>query len=290
VAGRWAAASSFSFAGAFYMTANDFGIYGLIASGSYVFAQIAGMEAYQTIMRRISQAGTEAFIPDRPFYARMMVFTGTIAFATGAGLGLWFGWSQPVVLLCAGIVLSEYLGVEAMRVLIAERHYNASMAAVSMRFLPWSVGFPLLRLAGVLKGNWPIEQVLAAWLVFSFVAMAFTIPILPRYLCRAPAGFRAWFIGILRSAPPWVVIALSARFIESGTRMVPGFLIDEAAAGRFVFLASIASLGAVAMKSAIEPLYFTRMIVAEEGSRARRQFALVNLAVLGAFAAVALAA
>lgn len=262
------------------MSPRDFGIYGLIASASYVIAQIAGIEAYQIVMRRISQATPEDFIEDRPFYGRMLFLTGSIAASFGTALGLYFSWSPIIVAMCAGIVTLEYLGVEAQRVLIAERQYNRAMAQVSMRFLPWSVAFPLLTLLGTIEPTWSIETVLGSWLFFSAISIFLATPVLPLYFAKLPEGFKCWLTQIFRAAPPWMIVALSGRFLESGSRMVPGFVINENAAGRFVFLASISTIGAVAIRSAVEPMFFTRMIARDGADKARRAFTIVSLAVL----------
>jgi hypothetical protein len=276
----------FALSAAFFMEPRAFGIYGLIAASSYIFIQIAGIEAFAVVMRRIAVSHPGEGGDDRPFYGRFMILSACLSFIMGAGLGHWFGWSAEIILLSGGIVALEYIGVEAVRILAAEKRPDLSLYAASMRFTLWSFGFPLLGLAGLLAAPWKLEWVLLAWLVSDIAALAFLAPVWRRYGAPMSAGFWTWYRVLLRGAPRWVIIALAPRFLESGVRVVPGFAIDEAAAGRFVFLATLAAIGSIGLRSVIEPFFFARMLDPEEGAGARRQFARATAALvaLGALA------
>lgn len=275
-----ALASRFIFAvvGAFFMTADEFGVYGLVATGSYVIAQIAGLEAAPVVLRRIAQQSGPSRCLDQRFYGRLLLITGAAAFALGLAFASWFDWALSITLCCGGIVLLEYWGIEASRILVVERRVGLAMVSVSMRFLPWSIGFPISAAIGFYPAPWSVEHVLLAWLLSSAASLLCIAPAIAAYYGSLPPGFGRWLTILLRGSPKWVIIALCSRFLESGLRMVPGFVIDEAAAGRFVFISTLAATGGIAIRSVIEPIYFTRMITPDQSSEARREFGRITAA------------
>jgi|GEM_PF-5743469 hypothetical protein len=276
----------FVFAAAFWMDPEAFGIYGLIAAGTYVFSQIAGIEAFQIVMRRVARKESGDGLDDRPFYGRFIFLSAPIAFGLGAGMGVWFGWPTEVTLMAGAITAFEYLGVEAMRILVAENRADLSLLSVATRFVFWSFGFPVLTVAGIIGAPWPLDAVLASWLVSSVLALTFLAPIWAPYWQPMPAAFWSWYRMILAAAPRWIVVALTMRFLESGVRMVPGFMIDEVAAGHFVFLATLAGFGGIGMKAVVEPFFFARMVRPDTGKAARRRFGQLTLVVNAAGAVV----
>ncbi len=283
-----ALASRFGFilAAAFFMEPTAFGIYGLIAAGSYVLVQIAGIEAYAEVMRRIATTRPGCDGDDRPFYGRFVVLSAALAFAGGTAMGLGFGWPPHIALLAGAIVALEYTGVEAGRILVAEDRADLALLAASLRLAPWSLGFPLLAVAGLMPGPWPLEWVLAAWIACATASLGLLTPVARRYAGWADRPFWPWYRDRLRLAPRWLAIALAPRFLESGVRLVPGLVIDDAAAGRFILLATLAGIGAIAVRSVIEPFYFAAMLDPRTGTAARRRFARTTgvMLALGALA------
>lgn len=271
----------FLFSAAFFMTPEAFGIYGLIAASSHVFLQIAGVEAYAVVMRRVATTEAGAASDDRPFYGRFVGLSSSLAFGMGAGLGLAFGWPVEIVLLAGGVAAVEYAGVEVMRILVAEGRAGLSLIAAAIRHVPWAFGLPLLGLLDILPGPWAPELVLAAWVVSGLASLGLIAPVWRRYAAAPYGAFGRWYGAVLRGAPKWILIALAPRFLESGVRVIPGAVIDEAAAGRFVFLATLAGIGAIGVRSVIEPFFFTAMLEPRTGAAARRRFAKATVAMLG---------
>jgi hypothetical protein len=258
------------------MTPIDFGIYGIIASSSYLINQIVGLEAHQTTLRRVALQ-TEAGLGGRPAYGRFVALSAFLSGIGGMAFALWFGWSPTVIALSGAIVAAEYVGTEVTRILIVEGRSSSAQVSVSLRFVPWCFGWPIAMFAGFVQKPWNLELVLLSWLLSSVFGLLFIIPLLPRYFGAMGEGFFRWYRGTLAVAPMWLVVALCWRFLETGIRLVPAFVIDEATAGRYVFFANLASIGSTGLKAAIEPFWHLRMIQPESGARARHEFAVVSL-------------
>jgi len=273
---------------AFFMTPEAFGIYGLIAASSFVIVQLAGIEAHAVVMRRVAVTLAGSARDDRPFYGRFVILSSAFAFGGGVSLGLAFGWPAPITLLAGAIVALEYAGVEATRILAAEKRPTLALCTASLRVVPWALGIPALGALGGLDAWWSLEVVLSAWAVCGAAALAMLAPVRARYARPLPGSFSGWYGTILRRAPRWVVIALAPRFLESGVRIVPGAMLGEAEVGRFVFLATLAGIGPIAVRAVVEPYYFAAMLDPATGRAARQGFARATLGViaLGTLASV----
>lgn len=271
------------------MNAVEFGIYGLIASASAVIVQVAGLELYQITLRSVAKSSAQD--ADRAHYGRFMALAAAIAGLTGAGFAAWFGWMPMVICLAAGICAAEYIGTETQRICVVEGRADLAMFSVSLRFLPWNLGLPL---AAVLRIDspalWSIEFVLGSWLACSLLGSICLAAVGRPYAARAVTGFVGWLRDLGPQIPRWIVIALCYRFLETGMRLVPGILIDEKAAGRFILLSTLASIGSTGVKAALEPFWFVRLIRSDSGAAARREFMFVTIGWLAAAAIVSTAA
>lgn len=277
----------FMMVGVFFMTPEDFGIYGVVVAVTLVIAQIVGLEAFQTSLRKIVRANTgdrpDAAAPDegeKLIFGRFVIGAAVVAFALGAAVALALGWTMPLVLLTGAICAVEYLCVEIMRVLVAEERPNLALISVSCRFTFWALGFPLLGVLGVLPDLWEVEWVLMAWLISGACAALFVWPVSHAYLGPLQRPFWPWMRDVARVSPKWLAIALNTRYFEGGVRLLPAFIIGEAAAGNFTFLTTLASVGIIAMRSVVEPFWFTRLIHSKTGAGARATFRKITLAVL----------
>jgi nitrate reductase NapE component len=268
----------FTIFAAMWMSPMDFGVYGIVTAASAIIVQCVGLEAYQVTLRRVSRAGEEERpLPDRAHYGRFVALAALLAALSGAAFAAWFGWSLRLVALTAGVCLAEYVGTEATRILVAERRPDAAMFSISLRYLPWNLGLPLLALLGLVPRHWSAEAILLSWFLCSTAGCLFLVQVAHAYAVRTESGFAPWLKVLSREVPRWMLIGLSWRFLETGIRIVPGVLIDEKAGGHFVFFATIASIGSTGLKAAIEPFWFVRMIGAAEGAKARREYALITL-------------
>ena len=146
----------------------------------------------------------------------------------------------------------------------------------------------MLAALGGLAAPWPLELVLGAWTICAAASLGFVAPVWSNYARPMRGRFVYWYGTILRRSPRWLLIALAPRFLESGVRIVPGAMIGEVEVGRFVFLATLAGIGPIAVRAMVEPYYFAAMLDASTGAVARRRFAAATLALiaLGALASV----
>ncbi|WP_336963535.1 hypothetical protein [Sphingobium aquiterrae] len=268
----------FTLFAAMWMTPTDFGIYGLVASASPIILQLVGLEAYQVTLRNISKSGmTPQAMADRAHYGRFIGLAACLAGLSGLAFALWFQWSLQLIALTAAVCIAEYVGTEATRILVSEQRPDSAMFSISLRYLPWNLGLPLLALANVIPRHWSAETVLLCWLVCSVAGSLFLLEVGGRYVARVDSAFRDWALALVRQVPRWVLIGISWRFLETGVRIVPGVMIDEKATGHFVFFATLASIGSTGLKAAIEPFWFVRMIRGESGRRARREYAGITV-------------
>lgn len=263
---------------AVHMTAIDFGIYGLLAAASALIIQIAGLELYQITLRSVAKSD-DPLDAERAHYGRFMLIAATSSAIAGLCFAAYFHWSPLVLMLAAGICAAEYLGTETQRICVVEGHADLAMFSVSLRYLPWNLGPPVLAILGLMPTNWwSIEAILTGWLACSVLGSLFLFAVGRPYFKRYSASFTRWFVTLGPRIPRWIVIALCYRFLETGMRLVPGFLISEQVAGRFVLLSTLASIGATGVKAALEPFWFVRLIRPESGATARREFMFVTLA------------
>ena len=264
------------------MGALEFGIYGLVASASAIILQIAGLELYQVTLRAVAR-NPGSNNDDRAHYGSFMLIAAGIAALSGIVFAGWFGWSPAVLGLVGGICAAEYLGTEAQRICVVEGRPDLAMFSVSLRYLPWNLGLPVASLLGLAGPSWwTIDVVLTAWLLSSIAGSLLIFPVLRPYRDRAKARFHRWFVDLSGQIPRWILIALCYRFLETGVRLVPGILIDERAAGRFVLLATLAGIGSTGVKAVLEPFWFVRLIQPGDDGRARREFGRMTIAWLSA--------
>ena len=261
------------------MSPEDYGIYGLITAASYVFIQISGLEIHVIVMRRVVNK-TKSTDAERRFYGRFILVSSIIAFTMSYGFAQSFNWDIQIVILSACIITVEYLGTELNRILVAEQKAELSMYSVFTRFAIWSLAFPLLGLMNYLPDVWKLEWVLLSWLGFSTLALLFAAPIFKNYFAQIDTGFSTWMFHNLKHSPKWILIALAPRFLENGIRIVPGFVIDEKSAGQFIFLATLASIGGIGVKTIIEPFFFSQMLNKTIGKSAQNSFGNITRAVL----------
>jgi O-antigen/teichoic acid export membrane protein len=270
----------FTIIAAIGMTPNEFGIYALVTSASAMILQLAGLELYQIILRAVAKS-ERPLDDDRAHYGQFMIAAAVAAALAGALLSAWFGWSPTILLLTAAICAMEYIGTETQRICVVEHRPDLAMFSVSLRYLPWNLGLPVLYLIGVLPHEaWTIEIVLASWLMCSTLGCLFLFSVGRPYFMRAVTPFFPWFSYLSSQIPRWIIIALCYRFLESGMRMIPGIIISESAAGRFALLSTLASIGSTGIKAALEPFWFVRLIRADTGAEARKEFARVTLGFL----------
>ena len=280
----------FIFVAATWMTSADFGVYGLIATATFLILQVVGLEAYQVTLRNVaSKAEIEIEKDERGHYGNFVLLSSVLAFVVGYLFAWSFGWPIYVSLLCAAIVSSEYVGTEVYRILIAENHAVAAMFSIGIRYIPWNFGFPIASYVGLIETPWPLEWVLGVWLASSLAGVFFALPFLTRYISRPSYRFKTWYTQALQRAPRWVTIAMCGRFLENGVRIVPGLLVGEEEAGRFIFFATLASVGATGLKTAIEPFFYVQLVQPPDPTEARHKFAMVSMIwlVIGAVVSVA---
>jgi hypothetical protein len=262
---------------ALWMTPTDFGIYGLVASAAAIIVQLVGLEAYQVTLRGISKSGVTAqTLADRACYGRFIGLAAIAAGLSGVIFALWFHWSPWLVALTAAICIAEYIGTEATRILVSEQRPDSAMFSISLRYLPWNLGLPLLGFFDIIPRHWSAEMILLCWFACSAGGCLFLLEVSQRYTARLQGPLGDWASALMRQVPRWVVIGIAWRFLETGVRIVPGVMIDEKATGHFIFFATLASIGSTGLKAAIEPFWFVRMIRGESGRQARREYAFIT--------------
>lgn len=265
----------FIFFAAVSMTPTEFGVYGIIGSAAFLINQLVGLEAYQRILRRIAQNSNEGG-EERAGYFRLVCIGMLVSALLGTALGTYFGWTVRICLLAAVVIATEYVATEVNRALVAENRPILALSSGSIRVMPWNLGLPLLTLLNLLETPWSIELVLVSWIVCSIAGTLFIASVFRHYCVPFAGSFGKWYWLRIKEAPPWLVTAMSSRFLENGVRLLPAFFLGEIAAGHFILLSTLASIGSIGVKAAIEPFWFVRMVHAEEGQRARRQFMLLS--------------
>ena len=263
---------SFVLVAALKMSPADLGRYGVATSLAMLIPGFVGIEAYQIVCRAI--ANLEASDDEKATYGSFTLAAAAVAFVSTL-LVLWaMRWSPWAVALGAAVVGSEHLGNELFRILVAEGRRHAALQCFSIRSGLWSLGLPILAVAGVVRGPWSLNLVLEAWLFSGLVGLLYAVS-LPAAYRPSVRGFRAlggWLTGIWKSSAAWLAIAMSWRFIDSGPRLIAGLFLAAAEAGRFTFLNTISGIPTVVIKGVVEPMFFVDLAVLGNIEFRRRYF------------------
>lgn len=266
-----------------YMQPADFGRFGLLAAIAQIVPVLVGLEAHQIFLRRILQDPVNA-PANRRLYAAFAVAGAFVSGMIGALVLAAFGWSLAEVLLGGAILALEQIGLETFRNLINERKPALSVLSVALRTGAWGIAVPALFFAGLVSEPWTFEIIQLFWIAGSAGALLAGIPIWrlfrPNRANFDPRRNLGPLREVLRRSWMWIVYTASWRVIETGGRFLCAWIISEAASGRFTFLAMLASIGYVAQKGVVEPIYYPRLAVFEATESTFRQFARVNLVVI----------
>lgn len=264
-----------------YMLAEDFGRFGLLAGLAILIPTVVGMEAYQVLLRRVLQEPEEVAAHTRRFYATWTLSGSLLTGLAGALTLVCFRWSAVEVALGALVLMLEHLGLDIVRILVAEQRPALAMLSLALRNGAWGVMVPLLYFAGLFPAPWRLEVVLCAWIAGGIAANLAVFPVFHRFRPRRRDVTLRQGIATLRElggkSRNWVVFTGSLRVIETGGRFVCAWMISEAAAGRFTFLSMFASLSYLAFKAGVEPLYYPRLMLPEVSEATRREFLRVTL-------------
>lgn len=239
-----------------------FGKVAIAMAISVIVIGISGLEGYQTLLRKIAFDKTEENYSLRVFYIYFSLIGSVFSFFISFIVFFLYGWSIQFILLCSIVVLIDHLNVELCRLLIVENKANFSIAALAMRTGTWALVVPFY---SSINPDFIItaEFVLIVWGGSSAIGLLFYLSIQSKYKFRLIGyiEFIGFYKEVLLNAPKWVAIIVSWRSLESGSRLLTGLLISEAAAGKITILSTIASLSLVAIKSVIEPSYFSKILL-----------------------------
>lgn len=254
------------------MRPDEFGRIGIVLATAVIVVAVVGLEAYQTLLRRIAQGEGESSA--RAFYVRFAIAGGCASTAVAATLFHAYGWSPALVVLAALVVGFEHLNIEVCRMLVGEGRSTLSIVAMSARTGLWAIAIPVLSFAKIIPRQWSESLVLSAWLACSVAGLLCWIPIASNYL-RPQIDFprfKRTLMEVLRLSVVWIVVVVSWRAMENGGRLITAYAFDDALSGRFTLLATIASFGLVGVKGILEPMFFAKMLQSD-GEAQIRQFA-----------------
>lgn len=255
------------------MEQDHFGRVGMVMATAMLCVALVGVEAYQTLLRKIIQGDTEEKEYTRAFYIRFAICGAIVSGLLSSIVFFLYGWQPSLIALGATVVAAEHLNIEVCRLLITEGRSTLSTLALALRTGVWAVLLPLLTLSGVIPGGWSEEFVLRWWLACSLAGLCCFAPELQKYATASISvgRYRPIIVGVLRASRVWVVITLSWRLLENGGRLAVAAILGEAQSGRFTLIATLASLSLVATKGILEPIYFSRILRAG-GNKAMLEF------------------
>lgn len=263
-----------------HMTPDEFGRVGIVMAISLIVIGVSGLEGYQTLLRKISQSDDDVSAESRSFYCYFSVFGSCLSLLISIFVFAVYGWSADFVVLCGLVVAVDHLNIELCRVLIAEGKSVLSIGTLAMRTGSWALAIPLLYYMNVTDGVVSAQYVVSCWGVASGIGLLSFYAIRGRYKFKQfqKNNFKFQLLLIAKSAPRWVAVVVSWRFLESGARVLAGLLVSEAAAGKITLLSTVASFSLVAVKSIIEPVYFSKILKSgQDGEAALKSFSRLVL-------------
>jgi O-antigen/teichoic acid export membrane protein len=261
------------------MPEDDFGRVGVVLATAVLVIAVVGLEGYQTLLRLIVQSDTKPAV--RAFYLYFAVIGAVLSGLLAALVFLSYGWEAQLVVLSAAVVAFEHLNIEVCRMLIGEGRSTLSILAMSARTGLWAVALPILSFAGVLTFQWSQSLVLTTWLLCSILGLACGLPLVRLYTAARVErrDMQNMYGKLLRASVIWVAVIFAWRALENGGRLVVAYFLGDAPSGRFTLLATIASLGLVAVKGILEPMYFPKIIGAD-GEKELRRFTQATMVLL----------
>lgn len=276
-----------------HMDPNEFGRIGIVMAISLLVVGVSGLEGYQTLLRKITQGDNVVSANSKSFYLAFSFLGAFFSFFISIVVFKVYGWGSGFAILCALVVAVDHLNIELCRVLIAEGRSVLSIGTLAMRTGAWALAVPLFYYLNSSDGFVSAQYVVVCWGVASGAGLISFYAVRSRYRLNGLrwSYFRNEYMSIIRSAPRWVAIVVSWRFLESGARVLAGLLVSEAAAGRITLLSTIASFSLVAVKSVVEPTYFSKVLKkGVEGDAALTRFSKVVWVVAPALGLAACAA
>lgn len=271
------------------MAAQDFGRFGLLQGLCALVSAFVGVEAYQILLRRIRLAPEEEAREVRGAYGVMTIGATLMAAVAGLVCLSLLGWSGITLLLGVIIVAGEHLSLEVYRNLINEYRSFRAVLSTAARSGMWGIAIPALELVG-LGRPWSLELVLLFWVGGLIVSLIVGAPLWSAF-CHGVSYHvvQKIFRETIRACQPWVISVFAWRVVEHGGRFITAWQVSEAAAGTFALLSMIASVGFIAQKGVIEPIYFPRLTGGDDVVVATREFTLLTWLVCGGATVVAIA-
>lgn len=265
---------------AFFLSLDDLGRFGVLASVQVLLTALVGLEIYQTVNRELASglAGDEERRDYLAFAVVGAIIAGTLACGILAAMR-WRGWELAAG---AAIVASEHFGTELFRMLVIEKKSNAALYSFSLRSGFWAIALPLLTLLGVLSRHWSLALVLLSWAAASVAATLFVLVLPPAYRLtgRAFIAVPHWVWSKRTTVITWLLVAVSWRTLENGGRLIAANLLGYTAGGVFTLLTTLATISLNLQKAFVEPILFADLARPERGD-ARRKLMLWAV-VLGA--------
>lgn len=271
-----------------HLSPDDLGRYGLIAAGVLLSVTLVGLELHATLGRILIQ-GTDC---ERLQAANAYLFVIVAGSTASAFLSIYItgylGWTLSIMLLVAAVGVAEYVSIEVMRLLIFFGRGDLAILNVFLRTGSWAYALPIANALELAPLQWSLDLVLIAWLTGAVASLGPALLLASRARLRVIDPGRTCSL-LLRCVPtvlPWITATGAWRTIEVGGRFFVAHFHSEAASGRFMLLATMASIGSVAFRGVIEPTWFRRLTASEKG--ALRQFTQLTIVfvVLGAVATV----
>lgn len=257
-------------AAAFFLSLDDLGRFGVLASLQVLLTSFVGLEIYQIVNRELVNgfAGDE----ERRNYLTFAVAGACIAGLLAFGILTAMRWSGMLVVIAALIVASEHFGTELFRMLVIEKKANAALYSFSLRSGLWATLLPLLTIIHVLPRHWTLSLVLWSYLACSLASALFVLVLPPAYRITAQAllTMPGWVWSKRTSIVTWLLVAMSWRTLENGGRLIAANLLGYAAAGVFTLLTTLATISLNLQKGFVEPLLFADLARRERSDVRRR--------------------